>query len=222
MPRPIPHQPIHWLRFLFFALVVRPLALVVLGMNIRHRERLPRRGPAIVVANHNSHLDALVMITLFPMRMLRRLRPVAAADYFFTYRWLAWFSLRVIGIIPIKRKHVSLKEDPLADLDAALGRGEILILFPEGARGEPEKLERFKSGIAHLAKRHPDVPITPLFLHGLGKALPRDEAVLVPFFCDVFVGEVMKWEGDKNKFMDELMAAVLALAAEGNFKDWIE
>lgn len=204
------------------ALVVRPLALIVLGMNIRHRERLPRRGPAIVVANHNSHLDALVMMTLFPMRMLRRLRPVAAADYFFTYRWLAWLSLRVIGIIPIKRKQVRTKEDPLAELDEALGRGEILILFPEGARGEPEKLDRFKSGVAHLARRHPDVPITPMFLHGLGKALSRDEAILVPFFCDVFVGEPMKWGGDKTKFMDGLTGAVQALAAEGQFHDWIE
>ena len=209
-----------FLRHLFFLLVVRPVALIVLGINLRHRERLPTAGPAILVANHNSHLDTLVMMTLFPQSLLPHLRPVAAADYFLKKRWLAWFATEIVGIIPLMRKTKASAGDPLAGCDEALGRGDILILFPEGSRGEPEQLADFKTGVAHLAKRHPEVPVVPIFLHGLGKALPKGETLLVPFFCDVFVSEALAWTGDRRGFMAELEAAIQGLAEEGNFPSW--
>ena len=67
-------------RWIFVILIAWPICLVVLGMNVRHRNRLPRHGPAIVTPNHNSHLDTLAMLTLFPLRQIPKVRPVAAAD----------------------------------------------------------------------------------------------------------------------------------------------
>ena len=61
--------------------------------------------------------------------------------------------------------------------------------------------------MAHLSHRRPDVPVVPVFLHGLGKALPKGESVLVPFFCDVFIGEAMTWTGDRTSFMTALASA---------------
>jgi 1-acyl-sn-glycerol-3-phosphate acyltransferase len=200
-----------FLRLVFFALVARPIALIVLGLNVRHRERLPQDGPAIIVANHNSHLDTLVLLSLFPLKMLPKLRPVAAADYFTVNPLLAWFSLNVIGILPIKREAKG-GADPLKPCEAALERGEILVLFPEGSRGEPEVMGRFKRGIAVLAARRMDVLVTPIFLHGLGKALPKDDPILVPFFCDVFVGEALIGSADQPAFMAELEARMRGLA----------
>jgi 1-acyl-sn-glycerol-3-phosphate acyltransferase len=208
------------LRLLFFAVVVRPFLLVVLGLNVRRREQLPERGPAIIVANHNSHLDVLVLMTLFPLRLLPKIRPIAARDFFLSNRLLAWFSLNIIGIIPIERRVLSVHEDPLAGVAEAVERNDIVIIFPEGSRGEPERLAEFKSGVAHLARRYPELPFYPVFLHGLGKALPRGEVLLVPFFCDAFVGRPLNWAGDKTKFMDDLTCQMTALAAEGNFPPW--
>lgn len=207
-------------RWLFFNVVVRFVVLIVLGLNVRHRERLPAAGPAILVANHNSHLDTMVLMTLLPANLLPRIQPVAAMDYFLRNRLLAWFALNVIGILPLRRSGSGRGDDPFVAVDQALADGQILIFFPEGSRGQPEQRVAFKKGIARLAQRHPDVPVTPVFLHGLGKALPKGEALLVPFFCDVFVGEHLGWQGERRAFMQELEGALNALAEEGEFSAW--
>ncbi len=208
------------LRWLFFLLLVRPVVLVLLGLNIRHRERLRIDGAAVIVANHNSHLDAFVLMSLFPMRVLPRLRPVGARDYFFRNRFIAWFSQAIVGIIAFDRDLRGVRTDPLAEIDAALQREEIVILFPEGTRGEPERLEKLRTGVAHIAERHPETPIITVYLHGLGKALPRGEGLLVPFIIDVFIANEFTWTGERASFMKHLEDSMNELVAEGRFDPW--
>jgi 1-acyl-sn-glycerol-3-phosphate acyltransferase len=208
------------LRALFFRSIVRPVVRLGLGVSVRHPERLPAAGPAVLVANHNSHLDTMVLMTVLAPRLLAKVRPVAAADYFLKNRLLAWFALDIVGIIPIVRGGGAAAGDPLAAVHAALARGEIVILFPEGSRGEPERLSDFKSGVAHLARAHPEVPVIPAFLHGLGKSLPKGSALLVPFCCDVIVGEPLPWMEDRKLYLQELRERMNALAAEGSFAAW--
>jgi 1-acyl-sn-glycerol-3-phosphate acyltransferase len=209
-----------FLRFLFYGVFIRLIVLIILGLNLRHRERLPKTGPAIIVANHNSHLDTMVLMSLFPLGLLPQLHPVAAVDYFVTSRLFSWFTLKVVGILPIKRTISRGDDNPLAPCNQALADGQVLIVFPEGSRGEPEHMQSFKGGIGRLAESNPTVPVIPVFLYGLGKALPKGETILVPFFCDVFVGEPLPWTGDRRSYMRQLDERMKQLAAEGNFPSW--
>ncbi|MDB4476585.1 1-acyl-sn-glycerol-3-phosphate acyltransferase [Rhodopirellula sp.] len=196
--------------------------MIVLGTNVRRSELLPTSGPAIIVANHNSHLDVFALMNVLGLKRLQIVRPVAAADYFMTRRLRRWFATRIVGIIPIDRSKMRREKGkhPLDPISEVLDANGIVLLFPEGTRGEPETMDEFQSGVAHIARRHPDIPITPVFMHGLGKALPKGEALLVPFFCDMFVGKPLDSQLKKRELMNQLSSSMDELAAELPMEAW--
>lgn len=202
-----------WLRRLLAVLVLRPVAFLMLGITLHGRANLPKAGPAIIVANHNSHLDTLVLLSLMPLRQIDRLRPVAAADYFLKNPCLAWFSLQILNILPLERGNAARGEDPLKESATALDHGDILIVFPEGSRGAAEVMGKFKGGVARLKERYPHVPVIPVFLQGAGKALPRGEIMLVPVVVDAVVGREVPWSGNRAQFTRDMESAVRALGA---------
>jgi 1-acyl-sn-glycerol-3-phosphate acyltransferase len=209
------------LRIAFAALIARPIVYLWLGVNVRHRERLPLRGPAIIAANHNSHLDTFALLSLFPLLQVPKVRPAAAADYFMKGGALSWVAQNLIGIVPVARGSRATdaadtpRADPLEGCYRALEAGNVLIIFPEGTRGEPERMQELKSGIAYLGQRFPEVPVIPLFMYGLGKSMPKGSFVPLPFFVDIFVDQPLTWkvEGQHGKdgFMGHLRDRFQAL-----------
>ncbi len=76
-------------------------------------------------------------------------------------------------------------------------KARVVLLFPEGTRGQPRKAPTVASRDCALGEASPDVDIVPIFLHGLGKALPRGEGLLVPSYAtcssvSLCVGQVTK------------------------------
>lgn len=194
------------LKICFFGLIVRPIVLLVLGLNIRNRQKLPLKGPAVIAPNHNSHLDTMVLLSLYPLLDIHKVRPVAAADYFMSNPLLAWFSLNIIGIIPLDRSGGAKRDELFKGCNEAFDNGDILIVFPEGSRGEPEQVKAPKKGIYYLLKEKKDISVTPILMHGLGRALPRGEALLVPFNCDVIIGDPIQADGTPTEMLDILTA----------------
>lgn len=187
------------LKKIFFALFVRPLVLIISGVHVVGKEKLPLEGPCIIAANHNSHLDTMVLMSLFPLSKINQVKPVAAADYFMKNKYFAWFSQNIIGIIPLKRRPTKEEGHPLLGVTKALENSDIVIVFPEGSRGVPEEMGTFKTGIAHLAKAFPHTPVIPIYIHGAGKALPKGEALFVPFIIDVHIGNALYLDEEDHK-----------------------
>ena len=198
-------------RSLLVFCVAYPVVLLWLGIHVRHRERLPLKGPAIIAANHNSHLDVLVLLFLFPLRCVAAVQPAAAADYFFRNAWLKWFALNVVAIGPVLRGGIAVGADPLAACCAALDAGKILLIFPEGTRGDPEQVGRFKSGIWYLASRFPQAPVVPVYMHGLGMAMPKGALIPVPHLVRVAIGHPLHGTLSKPAFMAALQERLAQL-----------
>jgi len=199
------------LKIIFFGLFVKPLIFFGLGLNIVGRNNLPLKGPAIIAANHNSHLDTLVLMGLYPLSVIPKLRPVAAADYFLANKFIAWFALKIIGIIPLDRSGKTKRDSLFSGCHEALDKEQILIIFPEGSRGKPEQMSKLKKGIYYLIKDRDDAQVTPVVLHGLGRSLPKGEALFVPFNCDVIIGEGIKQCDSSKEFLEILSKTYMEL-----------
>lgn len=200
------------LRTLLLVAVAKPLARFFTGADVIGREHLPVKGPAIVAANHNSHVDTLLLLSIFPAKTLSCVRPAAAADYFLKDPMMSWFSRNIIGIVPVARDRARSGEDILAPAREALAAGDIIVVFPEGTRGEAsDDMGKLKGGVARLAEAFPEAPVTPVWIQGAGRVLPKGEIVPVPMNCAVVVGPPLHWEGKRTAFMDALREALLAL-----------
>jgi 1-acyl-sn-glycerol-3-phosphate acyltransferase len=209
------------IRLIFLFLLARPAARFITGADVVGRDRLPTKGPAIIAANHNSHVDTLLLLTIFPAQLLPLLRPAAAADYFLKGPVIGWFARNIIGIVPVERAKAGSGEDVLAPAREALAQGHIVIIFPEGTRGQAtDEMGQLKSGVARLAEAVPDAPVTPVWIEGAGRVLPKGAVLPVPMNCTVLVGEPLGWSGDRTAFMERLRERLDALKAEAPPQRW--
>jgi 1-acyl-sn-glycerol-3-phosphate acyltransferase len=172
----------------------------------------PSERQRIYFANHSSHLDTILVWAAMPPHLRRRVRPVAAADYWGKGRLQRRISLGVLNAVLIDRQTRS--SDPLEPLKAALAAGDSLILFPEGTRGTGELPSPFKPGLYHLAKAFPEVELVPVFLDNLRRALPKGSLLPVPLSCVARFGCPMQLQADETKpsFLDRAREAVVGLA----------
>ena len=131
-------------------------------------------GPAIFIANHQSHMDTLVAYTAMPEQVKRNLFFGAAAD-----RWYVlgkkklvlqpWYQSLVLGNFPIVRGGGAKSLEYAKTL---LSRGQHVFIFPEGTRTQRNELGRLKPGVALIALEL-GVPVVPLYLSGLREMRPK-------------------------------------------------
>jgi 1-acyl-sn-glycerol-3-phosphate acyltransferase len=140
---------------------------------VHGRERLEQlEGPAILVANHSSHMDTPAILRALPGPRRRSTGVAAAVDYFFTRRRDALAASLVFGTVPVERSGGGLGPDATAHLERLIAGGGSLLMFAEGTRSHDGTVAKLRSGAAVLAAEH-GLPIVPVFIDGTRDAMPR-------------------------------------------------
>lgn len=170
--------------------VFRWFLKVIVGVQFPDSRFLKQERQFIILANHNSHLDTLSLLSSLPGSLLWKVKPVAAEDYFGKTRFQASLSNYFINTLLIRRKgEKDTEHDPLKKMLDAIDEGYSLILFPEGTRGKPEQMGKIKSGIARILSQRPQIKYIPVFMTGMGRSLPKGELLLLPYKSAIFYGE---------------------------------
>jgi 1-acyl-sn-glycerol-3-phosphate acyltransferase len=190
------------------------LALVRLltGAQARWYGCPPKAEQRIYFANHQSHVDLLLIWAALPQVLRTLTRPIAARDYWTKTPLRQWITTQVFNAIYVARDR-SADQDPLEPLIQALENGDSIILFPEGTRGHAEEPQPFKAGLYNLALRFPDVVLVPAWIANVQRVMPKGEVVPVPVLCSVTFGAPVKLADgeDRRVFLERARAAVLAL-----------
>lgn len=137
-------------------------------------EHLPDDGPVILVANHVSFFDSVLLMFSLP-------RPVAfigKAEY--TDNRITKWLFCGAGMIPVRREHPGDLSHVFDEVSEVLDRGEVIGVFPEGTRSRDGMLHRGHAGAAHLAI-NTGTPIVPVGIVGTDRVLPTGARIVRPF-----------------------------------------
>ncbi len=193
---------------LFFLGLVRLLT----GAQARWHGCPPKAEQRIYFANHQSHADLVMIWAALPEELRAITRPIAAKDYWTKTKFKRWITTAVFNAVYVDRERRE-GEDPLQPLIDALGRGDSLIIFPEGTRGNAEEPQPFKAGLYNLALRFPNVVLVPAWIDNIQRVMPKGEVVPVPILCSVTFGAPVALAPgeDRKDFLERARRAVLEL-----------
>lgn len=181
----------------------------------RGLEHLPQQPPFVIVANHQSHLDALIIGSALPLRMRDHLCPLAAGDVFFEVPALAAFSAMALNALPVWRKNCG--QQGLKSLRKRLVEEQCLyILFPEGTRTRTGEMGPFLPGVGMMVAGT-QVPVVPCYIRGAfrafppGSRLPRLSKIGLTFGMPLDFSELPNRRASWNKIAEETEQVIRGL-----------
>ncbi|WP_246075687.1 lysophospholipid acyltransferase family protein [Nonomuraea terrae] len=191
-----------------------PLTHAMCRPHITGAAHVPRKGPAILAANHLSVLDSFLLPALLPRHVT-----FTAKNEYFDGNPVSGFFMRLGKSLPIDRDSAHAAQ---AMLDAAaelLERGELFGIHPEGTRSPDGRLYRGKVGVAWLALKT-GAPVLPVALSGTEKVLPLGAKVPRPASIGITIGAPLRFDGDhakardRRRVTDEIMEAIQKLSGQ--------
>ena len=198
----------------FIAFLTRRSARLLTGARSLWVGCEPELKQRIYFANHNSHIDFILLWSSLPKDMRRRTRPVAASDYWTKDGFRRFLIQDTFNGVTIKRNREN-DEDPLQPIKDVLKQGYSIIFFPEGTRNLEDDVELlpFKSGLYNLHREFPDIDIIPVWISNLKRVMPKGALVPLPLLSTIIFGSPLEqhMEMDKKDFLDYAQQELLKL-----------
>ncbi len=197
-------------RYRLFRKVMRFLGRILWGFTVYGEERMPRKGPLVVAANHAQYLDPVYVCMAIP----RRVQWMAKKELF-VFPFTAFFYF--IGSFPVDRTG-----DSRAGLRSALNflkKGWALGIFPEGTHRAGEGSREAKSGTVLLAVRG-GAPVLPVFVGeapGLRGRL-RGERLEIHVGDPIILEATLRGREEYREAAEEILRAIYALGEERDRK----
>ncbi len=170
----------------------------------------------IYYANHNSHIDFILLWSSLPTDLRRKTRPVAASDYWLKDGFRRFLIQDTFTGVTIQRNREQ-NQDPLEPIKTVLAQGDSIIFFPEGTRNLNDDVEllEFKSGLFHLKNQFPDVEIVPVWISNLKRVMPKGALIPLPLLSTVIFGKPLEAhnEHSKTEFLNYAQEELLKLKA---------
>lgn len=199
--------------------VAAPLIRALASPTVRGLDRIVHLDePVIFAANHASHLDAPLLVSVIPERWRAELFVAGAADYFFDTRVKAAAFAFLLNAVPIERQRVSrVSARRVSEL---LEDGWSMLIFPEGGRSPDGWGQPHRAGAAWMAART-GRPIVPVHIEGTRRILAKGSNRIRRGHTQVTFGRPLRprRDVDPRALAVELEAAVAALADEIE-NDW--
>ncbi|MGC4077038.1 MAG: lysophospholipid acyltransferase family protein [Rubrivivax sp.] len=193
-------------------LLLTALVRLITGAQGHWKGCPPKAEQRIYFANHQSHLDWMLIWAALPSDLRATTHPIAARDYWTSSKFKAWLTREVFHAVYVSRQR-SEDQDPLEPLVEVLDAGDSLVIFPEGTRSNKGLPQPFKTGLYHLAEQFPNVQLIPAWIDNVNRVMPKGEVVPVPILCTVTFGAPIQLEPgeDKRAFLERAREAVVAL-----------
>ena len=195
-----------------FGLLLAFIARLITGAQGHWKGCPPKAEQRIYFANHQSHLDWVLIWATLPRELRASTRPIAARDYWTSSPFRHWITREVFNAVYVSRQRTD-EQDPLEPLVEALKDGDSLVIFPEGTRSNKGLPQPFRSGLYSLAEQFPQVQLIPAWIDNVQRVMPKGEVVPVPILCTVTFGApITLGDGEgRRAFLVRAREAVVAL-----------
>lgn len=175
---------------------------IFIGLKYINEKTLKNKKQFILIANHNSHMDTMAIMSAIPSRYIHKVHPIAARDFFGGSLFKKILMRYLVNATLIQRDRDDPNNDPIDSMDKMLKKSRSLILFPEGSRGIPGVMAKFKKGLGYLIQRNPEINVIPVYLDNVYKTLPRGKNLILPYNCSIKFGDPIKF---KSMEMDDIL-----------------